>query len=46
MVIRSITVFKNYHQVLVIPWFMHMYNVIMHEHEQVHYHTYIHRTMV
>ena len=33
-------------QVLVIPWFVRMYDAIMHERERVHYRTYMHRTMV
>ena len=33
-------------QVLVIPWFVRMYDAIMHEHERVHYRTYMRRTMV
>ena len=32
--------------VLVIPWFVHMYDVIMHKCERVHYRTYMCRTMV
>ena len=32
--------------VLVIPWFVRMYDAIMHERERVHYRTYMRRTMV
>ena len=33
-------------KVLVIPWFVRMYDAIMHERERVHYRTYMRRTMV
>ena len=37
---------ENKGYVLVIPWFMRMYDVIMHERERVHYRTYMRTTMV
>ena len=36
----------NMWQVLVIPWFIRMYDAIMHERELVHCRTYMRRTMV
>ena len=32
--------------VLVIPWFVRMYDAMMHERERVHYRMYMRRTMV